>query len=168
MILSYLRTLLLYLVLIVFFALSNGGAGAAFAMFYSIAMPVNMIAVDERSRFDRLMPMLPVRQIDCVLDKYIGAWGCLAVAVVLGRERPRYLRLLLKPALATAVMALAARSSFDALYGAGFSEKGAVLLAVLLAVAVYGALVLLLRIVTREDLSLLPKGEKIAKFLFKS
>ena len=78
------RTMLLYLVLIVFFAISNGGAGAAFAMFYSIAMPVNMIAVDERSRFDRLMPMLPVRRIDCVLDKYIGAWGCLALAAVLG------------------------------------------------------------------------------------
>ena len=78
------RTMLLYLVLIVFFAVSNGGSGAAFAMFYSIAMPVNMIAVDERSRFDRLMPMLPVRRIDCVLDKYIGAWGCLALAAVLG------------------------------------------------------------------------------------
>ena len=78
------RTMLLYLVLIVFFAVSNGGSGEAFAMFYSIAMPVNMIAVDERSRFDRLMPMLPVRRIDCVLDKYIGAWGCLALAAVLG------------------------------------------------------------------------------------
>ena len=78
------RTMLLYLVLIVFFAVSNGGSGAAFAMFYSIAMPVNMIAVDERSRFDRLMPMLQVRRIDCVLDKYIGAWGCLALAAVLG------------------------------------------------------------------------------------
>ena len=78
------RTMLLYLVLIVFFTVSNGGSGAAFAMFYSIAMPVNMIAVDERSRFDRLMPMLPVRRIDCVLDKYIGAWGCLALAAVLG------------------------------------------------------------------------------------
>ena len=78
------RTMLLYLVLIVFFAVSNGGSGAAFAMFYSIAMPVNMIAVDERSRFDRLMPMLPVRRIDCVIDKYIGAWGCLALAAVLG------------------------------------------------------------------------------------
>ena len=28
------RTMLLYLVLIVFFAVSNGGSGAAFAMFY--------------------------------------------------------------------------------------------------------------------------------------
>lgn len=99
------RTMLLYLVLIVFFALSNGGAGAAFAMFYSIAMPVNMIAVDERSRFDRLMPMLPVRQISCVLDKYIGAWGCLALAAVLGivSESVRAGALVLSPVILPAV-----------------------------------------------------------------
>ena len=99
------RTMLLYLVLIVFFAVSNGGSGAAFAMFYSIAMPVNMIAVDERSRFDRLMPMLPVRRIDCVLDKYIGAWGCLAVAAVLGviSESVRAGALTLSPVILPAV-----------------------------------------------------------------
>ena len=78
------RTMLLYLVLIVFFEMMNGASGAAFAMFYSIAVPVNMIAVDERSRFDRLMPMLPVRRLYCVLDKYIGAWLCLLFSAVLG------------------------------------------------------------------------------------
>ena len=99
------RTMLLYLVLIVFFAVSNGGSGAAFAMFYSIAMPVNMIAVDERSRFDRLMPMLPVRQIACVLDKYIGAWVCLALAAVLGivSESVRAGALVLSPVILPAV-----------------------------------------------------------------
>ena len=99
------RTMLLYLVLIVFFAVSNGGSGAAFAMFYSIAMPVNMIAVDERSRFDRLMPMLPVRRVYCVLDKYIGAWGCLALAAVLGivSESVRAGALVLSPVFLPAV-----------------------------------------------------------------
>lgn len=99
------RTMLLYLVLIVLFATTNGGAGAAFAMFYSIAMPVNMIAVDERSRFDRLMPMLPVRQIACVLDKYIGAWACLALAAVLGiiSESVRAGALMLSPVILPAV-----------------------------------------------------------------
>ena len=99
------RTMLLYLVLIVFFAVSNGGSGAAFAMFYSIAMPVNMIAVDERSRFDRLMPMLPIRQISCVLDKYIGAWGCLALAAMLGiiSESVRAGALMLSPVILPAV-----------------------------------------------------------------
>ena len=99
------RTMLLYLVLIVFFAVSNGGAGAAFAMFYSIAMPVNMIAVDERSRFDRLMPMLPVKPVVCVLDKYIGAWGCLVLAAVLGviSESVRVGALTLSPVILPAV-----------------------------------------------------------------
>ena len=99
------RTMLLYLVLIVLFATTNGGAGAAFAMFYSIAMPVNMISVDERSRFDRLMPMLPVRQIACVLDKYIGAWACLALAAVLGiiSESVRAGALMLSPVILPAV-----------------------------------------------------------------
>ena len=38
-------------------------------------------------------------------------------------------------------------------------------LAVMLAVIVYVALVLALRIVTRDDLALLPKGEKLARIL---
>lgn len=38
-------------------------------------------------------------------------------------------------------------------------------LAVVLAVIVYVALVLALRIVTRDDLALLPKGEKLAHIL---
>ena len=99
------RTMLLYLVLIAFFAISNGGAGAAFAMFYSIAVPVNMIAVDERSRFDRLMPMLPVGRLYYVLDKYIGAWVCLALAAVLGivSESVRAGALVLSPVILPAV-----------------------------------------------------------------
>ena len=99
------RTMLLYLVLIAFFAISNGGAGAAFAMFYSIAVPVNMIAVDERSRFDRLMPMLPVGRLYYVLDKYIGAWVCLALAAVLGivSESVRAGALVLSPVILSAV-----------------------------------------------------------------
>ena len=51
--------------------------------------------------------------------------------------------------------------------GAKFSGQFliAALAAILLAVIVYGVLALALRMVTREDLALLPKGEKIAKIL---
>ena len=95
----------------------------------------------------------------------IAALDLAAVAAVLGRERPGYLRLFFKPALATAVMSSAALGAFRGLSGLLLSEKGAVVLAVLAAAAVYGALVILLRMVTKEDLFLLPKGEKIAKIL---
>ena len=37
--------------------------------------------------------------------------------------------------------------------------------AILVAVAVYGALVVALRCLSREDLALMPKGEKIARLL---
>ena len=41
----------------------------------------------------------------------------------------------------------------------------ATLLAIGAAVVVYGVLVIALRIITREDLKLIPKGEKIARIL---
>ena len=50
----------------------------------------------------------------------------------------------------------------------GLSRTGnglAVICAILVAVAVYGILVIALRAITREDLSLMPKGEKIARIL---
>ena len=50
----------------------------------------------------------------------------------------------------------------------GFSEIPIViafLAAILVAVAVYGALVVALRCLSREDLSLMPKGDKIARLL---
>ena len=86
------------------------------------------------------------------------------VLAVLGKSRPNYFRLFFKPVVATALMALAARFSFAAL-DAALPEQIAVLAAILLAVIVYGILALALRMVTREDLALLPKGEKIAKIL---
>lgn len=88
-----------------------------------------------------------------------------AVAWVLGRNRPGYFRLFAKPAAAAAVMALAARGSFGALVDGGLSPGLAVVPAILLAAAVYGVLAILLRMVTREELALFPKGEKIAEWL---
>lgn len=78
------KSLWIYLIMIIGFSAGRGGSGTIFAMFYGIMLPVNLIAMDERSRFERLMPMLPGRRINCVLDKYIVAWVCLALAVVSG------------------------------------------------------------------------------------
>ena len=41
----------------------------------------------------------------------------------------------------------------------------ATLFAVLLAVAVYAVLIVALRVLTRDDLALMPKGDKIARLL---
>lgn len=94
----------------------------------------------------------------------IAVLNLAVVLVVLGKSRPNYFVLFCKPVAATILMAFVARFSFAAL-AAVLSDKIAVLAAILLAVLVYGILALLLRMVTREDLALMPKGEKIAKIL---
>lgn len=78
-------------------------------------------------------------------------------------EKPRYVSLFAKPLVCSVIMGFAA----DAAYGL-LSDLGnvpAVLSAILFAVAVYALLVLALRVITRDDLLMLPKGEKIANLL---
>ncbi len=81
-----------------------------------------------------------------------------------GKEPPRYLPLLCKPALAAALMGGCAHFVFRFLHtAAGLSPQWAVLAAIVLAASFYAFLALLLRMVTREDLALIPKGEKNCK-----
>ena len=79
-------------------------------------------------------------------------------------ERPGYLAVFVRPALATLVMALAAKSGFGLLCRA-VSPRPAAALTVLLSAAVYAVLATALGVIRREDLVSLPKGEKIADIL---
>ena len=97
---------------------------------------------------------------------------CYALIVVLNLiaiarcvpERPGYIGLFARPLLLTAVMALAARSSYG-LLAQVLPERWAVLPAILIAAAVYVLLVLATGTVTRQELLALPKGEKIVQIL---
>ena len=86
-------------------------------------------------------------------------------------DKPNYFKVFAKPLVASLVMAVCAKVSYRfftahiALGGATTTQIVNVGLAVVLAVIVYVALVLALRIVTRDDLALLPKGEKLAHIL---
>ena len=71
------RTLFLYALLIVVLSFGND-SGLLFALFYSLMLPINVIALDERSHFDRLLPMLPLNSTRCVLDKYLFTYAGLA------------------------------------------------------------------------------------------
>lgn len=96
--------------------------------------------------------------------------------------RPDYLPLLAKPAAAAGVMGLGAWAVYGLLFkllsyeevtqvgetiqtlgktGNGIAVMGAILIAVI----IYAVLVVALRAISREDLSLMPKGDKIAKIL---
>lgn len=96
-----------------------------------------------------------------------GVVGLLDLAIIhrVLPSSPSYTRIFVKPLLASVVMALAAWASYGLLYKVLGSNTIATLGAIVLAVAVYGILVLALRAISREDLALMPKGDKIAKIL---
>lgn len=77
---------------------------------------------------------------------------------------PKYFRVFLKPVIASVCMGAAVW----AVYGLVAPSLGNTLSAavsILVGIVIYGVLVVLLKAVSRDDLSLMPKGEKIARLL---
>ena len=120
----------------------------------------------------------------------VGNVLCFGLCMVLDLEviarvihgRPDYLPLLAKPAAAAGVMGLGAWAVYgllskllsyeevtqvgETIQTLGKTGNGiAVMGAILIAVIIYAVLVVALRAISREDLSLMPKGDKIAKIL---
>ena len=94
--------------------------------------------------------------ITCGLDLFIVSRvvpGC-----------PNYVRIFAKPLAASVVMGFAAWAVFG-LARRVVGPRLGVLVAVVMAVAVYGALVVLLRVLNKDDLSLMPKGQAIGRLL---
>ena len=85
------------------------------------------------------------------------------------QEKPNYFAIFFKPVLASAVMGAAAWASHGLisrfLTGSFALESLATLCAIGIAVVVYLILVLALRMITAEDLRMIPKGDKIARLL---
>lgn len=94
-------------------------------------------------------------------------------------EKPKFGKVFLKPLFASAVMGALARAIYsllDKLLMASsiFASSGrkewlsmvlSMFAAIVFAVIVYAVLVIAMRAITKEDVKLLPKGEKIARFL---
>ena len=94
--------------------------------------------------------------ITCGLDLFIVSRvvpGC-----------PNYVRIFAKPLAASVVMGFAAWAVFG-LARRVVGPRLGVLVAVVMAVAVYGALIVLLRVLNKDDLSLMPKGQAIGRLL---
>ena len=79
---------------------------------------------------------------------------------------PKFRKVFLRPLLATIICAAAAYFSYILLYRIHPSYK-VVILSVVIAVIVYFFAIFLVRAVTKEDLKLLPKSDKIIAFLTK-
>jgi stage V sporulation protein B len=80
------------------------------------------------------------------------------------KPAPNLLRMFGKPLIATVIMSGAAWA-VNGLLAAHVSAKIAVVGAIAVAGTVYLLLVVLMKLLTPEDLRLLPKGEKIARIL---
>ena len=76
------RILAICLFMIICFSF-GGSNGVSFAMCYSIIVPMNLLSFDERSRFDRYAAALPLTGLQCVADKYIVTYLCMAMMMVL-------------------------------------------------------------------------------------
>ena len=107
----------------------------------------------------------------------IGTVACYALIALINlaivhrllEEKPNYLRIFAGPALASAAMGAAAWASYGLIsrfMSGGYMKSSlCTLLAVGIAVVVYLVLVIALRLITREDLKMIPHGEKLARLL---
>jgi stage V sporulation protein B len=89
------------------------------------------------------------------------------------RDCPDFAKAFLKPALCTAIMGVGAWTVYELLrkLGSGFLGNGRAALALYLfgaiaaAIVIYGVLVIATKTITRDDMRLIPRGERIANFL---
>lgn len=116
-----------------------------------------------------------------IVGSPIGTFTCYFIITILNfafigfkvKNKPSFGKVFIKPILCTAVMGVAAWSVYELLYKVGSGSLGTDRLALLIyllgaiaaAVVVYGILVIATKTVTREDMRLVPKGERIANFL---
>ena len=116
-----------------------------------------------------------------VIGSPIGTLVCFIIIPALNiifimkrvKERPKFLSVFTKPLLCAAVMAAAAFLTYEAVrrVGAGIIGTGRMAVAAYLAAAiiigviVYIILIIVTRTITKEDMMLVPKGEKLVKIL---
>jgi stage V sporulation protein B len=117
--------------------------------------------------------LLPIPQLN-VYGAAIGSIACHAVAfIIVFCVLKKYVKLdlpvnkfVIKPIIATGIMGVCSYTTFTLLNGINFGNK-ATIISIILAVIVYLAAVVALKIYNKEDIYMLPKGEKIYKVLEK-
>jgi len=116
-----------------------------------------------------------------IVGSPIATLACFAVIVILNiifitlkvRERMKVIDGFIKPLTCALIMAAVAYLTYYGIYrlGSGILGTGVnavrlyLVIAILAAVIVYVILVILTKAITKEDLTFIPKGEKLAKFL---
>ncbi len=104
----------------------------------------------------------------------IASIACHAIAfIIVFNVLKKYVKLdlpfkkfILKPAIATTIMGICSYTLFEILNNIIF-EKKAIIISIIFAAIIYLAAVIALKIYNKEDILMLPKGEKIYRFLEK-
>lgn len=81
------KTIWIYVALVVLLAGFGSDYQLMFAMVYSLMLPVNTLAYDERSHFERLQSAMPVSGFACVADKYLIGYASIAFALMVALVR---------------------------------------------------------------------------------
>lgn len=78
------KTIWMLLAFALIFAVTQGESWMFFTAFLSVSLSINLMTVDENTRFDRLLMTMPVSGVRLVLDKYIVAWVMLLLPIAAG------------------------------------------------------------------------------------
>ncbi len=72
-----------FLLMIAFFAVLPGASVSAFAIFYSVMLPMTTLAYDEQTKWPQLAAMMPYSTKELVLSKYLLGWLAVLVTSLL-------------------------------------------------------------------------------------
>ena len=165
--------LLQLIALSVLFSILNQTINGALQGFGKVMIPAIALGIGCLVKLVLNLVLLPIPQLN-VYGAAIGSIACHAVAfIIVFCVLKKYVKLdlpfkkfVVKPFLATGIMGVCSYTTFTLLNGINFGNK-ATIISIILAVIIYLASVVVLKIYNKEDIYMLPKGEKIYKILEK-
>lgn len=157
----------------VIFSILDQTINGALQGFGKVIVPAVALGIGVIVKLILNLILLPIPELN-VYGAAIGSIACHMVAfLIVFNVLKRNVKLnlpfkksILKPALATGIMAVCSYTMF-LIVNSIIPGNGATIIAMLFAVIIYVLSVVVLKIYNKEDIYMLPKGEKIYKFLEK-
>ena len=157
----------------VIFSILDQTINGALQGFGKVMIPAIALGIGVLIKLILNLVLLPIPALN-VYGAAIGSVACQGIAfIIVFNVLKRYVKLdlpfrkfVLKPVLATGIMGVCSYTLFLILNGINLGNK-ATIISILFAVIIYILSVIVLKIYNREDILMLPKGEKIYKILQK-
>ena len=157
----------------VIFSILDQTINGALQGFGKVMVPAMALGVGVILKLILNLILLPIPELN-VYGAAIGSVACQGIAfVIVFNVLKKYVKLdlpfrkfVLKPALATGIMGVCSYTLFLVLKGINLGNK-ATIISIIFAVIIYILAVVVLKIYSKEDIYMLPKGEKIYKILEK-